>query len=177
MVLWGALLVLVAIAAVTDVLWHRIFNWNTYPGMLLGLSLRGALEGWSATQEGLRGLVVCGGILLLCAAMFPIGGGDAKLIAMMGSFLGMDLGLEAVLWTFILAGVLAVAWLIWQFGVSGIARACGRQVSRIWRARGWTPLTDAERKPLEQPLFLAPAGLLACLVVTWPDWQHWFAQR
>ncbi len=36
--LWTALmLVWTTVAAVTDVLWHKIYNWNTYSGILLAL--------------------------------------------------------------------------------------------------------------------------------------------
>jgi hypothetical protein len=68
-----------------------------------------------------------------------------------------------------------VAWLIWQIGVFRILTATFRQMSRIWNARGWVPLTAEERRPLQQQLFLAPAGLLAAVIVTWPDWQMWLS--
>lgn len=175
MLLWAILLALLAVAAGTDLTSQKIPNWITYPGVLLGLGLRGLLGGWPFAEDGLRGLVVCGGIMLLCFLMFQLGGGDLKLVAMMGAFLGLDRGIEALLWTFILGGVLGVAWLIWQIGVWRILAAVFRQGSRIWRARGWTPLTPEERQPLQQQLFLAPAGLAAALIVTWPDWQSWLA--
>lgn len=173
MLLWTVLLALLAVAAGTDLRWQRIPNWITYPGILLGLGLRQGLGGWPATDDGIRGLVLCGGVMLLCFVMFQLGGGDLKLVAMMGAFLGWERGMEALLWTFILGGVLGVAWLIWQIGVIGVAAGVWRQLSRVWRARGWTPLTDEERRPLQQQLFLAPAGFLAAVIVTWPDWQIW----
>lgn len=175
MLLWAVLLALLAVAAGTDLMWQKIPNWVTYPGCLLGLALRGLLGGWPAAEDGIRGLVLCGGIMLLCFVMFQLGGGDLKLVAMMGAFLGWERGIEALLWTFVLGGVLGVAWLIWQIGVFRILTATFRQMSRIWNARGWVPLTAEERRPLQQQLFLAPAGLLAAVIVTWPDWQMWLS--
>lgn len=139
MLLWAALLALLAVAACTDLKWQKIPNWLTYPGILLGLGLRGWLGGWPAAEDGIRGLVICGGIMLLCFVMFQLGGGDLKLVAMMGAFLGWERGIEALLWTFVLGGVLGVAWLIWQIGVFRILMGTVRQLSRIW----WCPRLDS----------------------------------
>ena len=41
--------------------------------------------------------------------MFKVGGGDVKLIAMLGAFLGPEQGITAMLWTFVWARAPACA--------------------------------------------------------------------
>jgi leader peptidase (prepilin peptidase) / N-methyltransferase len=87
---FGALLVVSAID-----LSHRIIpNVITYPGMVVGLVLSGVtgLPGW---WSSLIGLLVGGGLLWLLAFGYEwlarkegMGGGDIKLLAMIGAFLG-----------------------------------------------------------------------------------------
>ena len=40
------LLVFTAVAAVTDLLWNKIYNWNTYGGIVAGLALSAAGSAW-----------------------------------------------------------------------------------------------------------------------------------
>lgn len=164
LVLLGFLLV----AAWTD--WRRglIYNWTTYPGTLLGLAAQWRESGTAGLEDGLTGLAVCGGVVLFLFLFGGTGGGDVKLLAMMGAALGLRDGLEAMLWTFILGAVLALILLIWQLGAISIVK---KTVGHLWcviRARSWVPLTPDERQPLQRTLFLAPAALLAVIVVRWP---------
>jgi prepilin peptidase CpaA len=68
-------------------------------------------------EEGLKGFGACGLLMLICFVLFNIGGGDVKLVAMMGAFLGLERGLEAMLWTFVVGGAAGLAVLIWRVGM------------------------------------------------------------
>src|SRR5690606_1594695 len=96
------LLILLLIAAVTDVTVNRIYNWNTYPGIAAAFALHGWSSGWEGVRFSLEGFLACGVVMLLCFVVSDIGGGDVKLIAMIGAFLGVQAGIEALLWTFVL---------------------------------------------------------------------------
>ncbi len=100
----AALFVALLVAAATVDLYHRIIpDKITLPGMVLGLALS-----WSMPAKGLAGglvgLFVCGGFLYfsgwLSARLLKrpeaMGGGDIKLAAMIGTFLGWEGGLLAV---------------------------------------------------------------------------------
>src|SRR5262245_31989926 len=117
------LIVLVLTAAATDAARHRIYNWTTYPGIATGLALAalGAIWEWSAPEaaahwrplvgwislsDAIAGLLVCGCLMVLCFVFFPTGGGDVKLLAMVGTLVGLEKGLEILLWTFIFGGCL-----------------------------------------------------------------------
>ncbi len=159
--LWGFL----AAATVTDVRWQRIPNAITYPGILTALVLRGALLGWDGLEDGLKGFAGCGAIMLVCFLVLSVGGGDLKLAAMMGAFLGLYPGFEALLWTLVIGGALGVIMLIWQIGIVKLLQGIVRHLGLMWQARGWVPMSRTERLTLKQPLFLAPSALAAAVIV------------
>ena len=170
------LLGLVLVATATDLLQHKIHNWTTYTGILAALliSVLGELSGVAGEDtwlgcvslaESFAGLVACGLPMLVCYVMFRIGGGDVKLIAMLGALLGPEKGIEAMLWTFVLGGCTAVIVLIWRVGPVRLAGRALRQVLYSLRIRGWSPLTAQQRAKLQTPLFLAPSALAAVAIV------------
>ncbi len=164
--LW-LLLGLLLVASVTDVTRHKVYNWTTYPGMLLGLLLGALEDGRAGFIDSLSGLLVCGFVMLVCLVFFQVGGGDVKLMAMMGSLLGVQKGIEAMLWTFIIGAGMALAYLIWTIGAGQILKKTVEHLRCIGKARHWVPLNRSERAPLKQGLFLAPAGLIAVCIVQW----------
>ncbi|MBN1909447.1 MAG: prepilin peptidase [Pirellulales bacterium] len=181
MLVTALLLALLAIATVTDVRGHRIYNWTTYPGILAGVGLNvlgsvlvetGLVEparlaslGWIGWAPSLVGLALCGFVLLVCFVFLQVGGGDVKLMAMLGAMMGPDQGIEAMLWTFVLGACLALSVLVWRVGPWRLTVRVLRQVLytlRLWR---WSPLTEDERAQLQPPLFLAPCALAAVIIV------------
>ncbi len=167
---------LLSIATVTDLRSHRIYNWTTYPGLFLAFLLRGLDGGAESAQEGVAGAIACGGLMLVCFLLFDLGGGDLKLMTMIGAFLGWQRGLEVLLWTFILGGIGGVAFLIWQQGAWNLAVRAWRHLSNVVRYRGWVPITHADRAPLQQTLFLAPAALIAAGIANVDLMQLWWKQ-
>jgi Flp pilus assembly protein protease CpaA len=165
--MWATLILLTGllIAAWTDARKGLIYNWTTYPGIVLGLAGQWLDGGTEALADGVRGLVVCGGVILFIFLFGGTGGGDVKLIAMLGACLGLYDGLEAMLWTFVLGAITALALLIWQFGAVSILQETWRHLKAVAIARRWLPLTATERAPLKRTLFLAPAAFLAVVLV------------
>ena len=177
MLLTILLLSFVSVATITDLARHKIYNWTTYSGMLAALTLSAA--GWLVFPfpgvngeemlvsflESAVGLLACGFVMLVCFVMFRVGGGDVKLMAMLGAFLGANKGIEAMLWTFVLGACMGLTVLVWRVGP-------GRLIVHVFRHIVWTlklgslsPLTDEERAALQPPLFLAPSALAAVIIV------------
>ncbi len=161
------LLIFVGVAAVTDLQEKTIHNWNTYSGIVAGGLLKGMTEGWAGWIDSWQGFGVCGGMMLVCFLCFDMGGGDLKLIAMMGAFLGLERGVEAMLWTFILASIVATALLVWQIGAVRIVMGTARHLWLMVKTMRPLPLTAAERAPLQRWLYLAPAAFAACVMTVW----------
>lgn len=146
-----------------------IYNWTTYPGILLGLGTNTLAGGREGFEDSLLGLLICGGVVLLIFLFGGTGGGDVKLIAMLGAGLGRYDGIEAMLWTFVLGAIAALALLIWKVGALRLLRQGFGHAWCVVRARNWVPLTPDERKPLQRTLFLAPAALAATGIVRWEE--------
>jgi leader peptidase (prepilin peptidase) / N-methyltransferase len=117
----------------------------TLPGIAVGLALQLYPSPGSGLLDGLLGLLVAGGLFYAIAWLSPkvfgregMGGGDIKLAAMMGAFLGLKLVLVALYVGVLVGGVLAVLGL-----VLGLARlrqqiafgpflALGGVVAALW---------------------------------------------
>ncbi|MEW4530236.1 A24 family peptidase [Maioricimonas sp. JC845] len=159
------MLIPLTIASITDARRHKIYNWTTYPGILAGCAAQTWEHGWPGFEDSVVGFVTCGLIMLLCFVLFNMGGGDVKLIAMMGAGLGLQDGVEAMLWTFTLAFIVGLAMIICQIGFTTFLRKLWEYTGYVIRAGGKVPVRDEDREPLQRWLFLAPAALAAMIVV------------
>ena len=165
---------LLIVATITDIQRQKIYNWTTYPGILLGLALGYFDRGWPGLEDRVLAVALCGGLMLLAFVLLGIGGGDVKLIAMIAAFLGVEQGVMAMLWTFVLAACLAGALLIWRIGAWRIVKKTAGHVKAMLTAKTWVPLTETERQPLERGLYLAPAALAAVCLVWANEVYGWF---
>jgi prepilin peptidase CpaA len=102
------------IAAAFDLQQHRIPNWLTYPAILLGFALRGALLGWTGLLSGLAGFFLAGGVIFLFFLVRAMGAGDVKLMAAIGAFAGLREAGAALLATAICGGVLAIVYALYR---------------------------------------------------------------
>ena len=92
--LWAQYLLLIPLglvlvtAAITDWRHRKIYNWLTYPTVLVGLALHTIAFGWSGLLAGLLTAFV---VLLIGLFILPFGwfgGGDIKLLIAIGATLG-----------------------------------------------------------------------------------------
>lgn len=179
----GLLLLLLSATAYTDLRRRRIYNAITYPGIVLALLLNAAgslaeLMGWSSPEiqkaigwiglgQSLLGLLACGGILLICFVFFSLRGGDVKLMAMIGAFLGLRVGIEVLLWSFVIGAAIAVVLLIWRYGAWELLRGAGMRLGAAMRLRDLSQLASPADSPLKTMLDLAPSALVAFILVHW----------
>ena len=78
MVLYILLFLLVTVATITDVARHKIYNWNVYPGIILGFVANGfrtvavpnSGSVWDGLIFSLEGFLACGLIMLVCFVFF-----------------------------------------------------------------------------------------------------------
>lgn len=107
------ILFVMAVAVYTDLRYRLIYDWLTLPGIAYFLIAHAVLrpEDWLAH---LLGVVVLGGLSLGVAVISngQLGGGDIKLLAVVGAALGWQAGLFAMVLAYLLAGVIMLpVWL------------------------------------------------------------------
>ncbi len=166
------LFALLIVATATDLVKHKIYNWTTYWGIVVAMSLAATStftdEGVFSTvglRQSLFGLVLCGGIMLACFVCFQIGGGDVKLIAMIGAFLGPEFGVQVLLWTFVLGALSAIVILALKLGVINLATRVIQQTLSKLGLGHWQTLSTEEKKQLQLNLYLGPCALAAMTIV------------
>lgn len=82
------LALVVAVAVCFDLKERRIPNWLTGPGMVLGILIGWFADGPEGALGALGGAAVGVGVLFIPFAFGWIGGGDLKLLAVVGSLMG-----------------------------------------------------------------------------------------
>jgi prepilin peptidase CpaA len=130
LLLHGAAVLVAAVGAYTDWRTGHIPNWITFPAIALGPLIHlvgyGVHDGLDlGLLPSLVGIVICG---LVPYVIFKIrvkgadgeeqgaamGGGDVKLLAAVGGFLGPFLGIAAEFYAFLFGALFALARLAWQ---------------------------------------------------------------
>ena len=107
--------VLVALAgAVTDVRSARIPNKLTYAALLVALSLRSTLLGLSGLKSGALGMLIAGGLFLVLFVLGAMGGGDMKLMAAVGAWVGSTQVATLILAAAIAGGILALGRILFR---------------------------------------------------------------
>jgi prepilin peptidase CpaA len=112
LILQVILILIVGVAAVSDIRYRRIPNWLILAGLILGIGVNVFLFEWAGLSESLKGL----GIAFL--AYFPLyllrgmGAGDVKLMAVVGCVVGWKNWLGILFLTAILGGLAALALLL-----------------------------------------------------------------
>ena len=108
--LWVAapVIVLVTVAARADVRTRTIPNRLTFPALLLGLAVHGALGGADGLKSSLVGMAVAGGVLFPGWLFRWMGAGDVKLMAAVGAWLAWPQGLIGVLASLVMGGVISL---------------------------------------------------------------------
>jgi prepilin peptidase CpaA len=106
----------VLVAAVTDVWKFKVHNVLTLPLLLSGLLYHAWIDGLPGLGVSALGAVFGFLVLFLFYLLGGIGGGDVKLMAAVGAWLGLPLTIYVFLISSLAAGVYAV-WLIITHGL------------------------------------------------------------
>ena len=152
----------VTAAAAFDVRARRVPNRLNLALLLVGLGARAVVGGPSGLADGALGAVLGLGLLLLPFSARWIGGGDVKLVAAMGAWLGP----AGVLWATLLG--LAGGGLV---SLALLARAGGSVRAEVATNLRYSLLAlDVPRAPRRRAGLLVPLALplaLAGLAVLW----------
>lgn len=123
-ILAGAVLLSV-VAGWTDLRSRRIPNWLTVPGLLVGLAANSVLSGWGGLKASLLGAAVGLALLLPFVLLRSLGAGDWKLAGSLGAFAGPGILMDLLLGSVFVAGMMAVALVIYKGRVRQTIRNIG----------------------------------------------------
>jgi prepilin peptidase CpaA len=112
-ILVGAVLLSV-VAGWTDLRSRRIPNWLTVSGLVIGIAANTALGGWGGLKTSLLGAAVGLALLLPFVLLRSLGAGDWKLAGALGAFAGPGILVDLLLGSVFVAGVMAVALVIYK---------------------------------------------------------------
>lgn len=118
--------ILVGLAAIWDVAQRRIPNPLILVGLVLGAGFGAQAGGFAGLGSSVVGMAVGLAVLIAPFAARLLGGGDVKLVMVVGAFLGWRGVLHVILIGAIAHGAVAVLWLLGR----GLARQLGRPVAK-----------------------------------------------
>jgi prepilin peptidase CpaA len=111
---WVPALLVAVCAGVLDWRFRRIPNWLTLSGLVAGVAVNTALYRWPGLKAALLGALLGLGLLLPFVLIRSLGAGDWKLAGALGACLGPWQLLSVLMGTILVAGVMALAMIIWK---------------------------------------------------------------
>ena len=134
----AVLFVLLAIAAVTDYRFFKIPNWLTGGGLVFALVYTTVVppEYGASWTWGPAGMLVGFFATIPLYLLRTLGAGDVKLMAMVGSFVGLNGIMYSMLFSCITAGIAAIGFA----SANGVLFRMLSNVRGILRGMGWAAL-------------------------------------
>jgi prepilin peptidase CpaA len=153
--------VLASIAAWTDLRSRRIPNWLTVPAAIIGLAASTILGGWSGLRASLLGIALGLVLLLPFVLLRSLGAGDWKLAGALGAFVGHEKLIDLLLGSVLIAGVMALALVIYKRRLGQTVRNIGHIFVSLITFR-----LPGDRVSLDNPQSLKiPYGVALALTV------------
>jgi prepilin peptidase CpaA len=154
-------------ACVTDLGSRRIPNWLTFGSAALALAVHAALDGWVGARHAGIGWIVGTALFMPMFLLRGMGGGDVKLLAAFGAWLGGQEVLWLAAYASIVGGFLSIALAIQH----GYLRALCRNLSnlfRFWWLAGPRPMPSLTLEQGTGPrLAFAVPMFVGALVTLW----------
>lgn len=158
------------LAAGFDAATGRIPNPLTYTAVLLGLSINSLAMllkaiaprladhwlGSAGPTQALVGLLVFGGVGLVCKLLSGMGGGDMKLLAAVGALLGLSRGSDVLGCALVVAVIYSILNLLIAGRLNATVRAWAVHALNLLFLRDSTPTLGPSRRtiPLAVPVLL-----------------------
>ena len=111
---WIPAALLAMCAGILDWRYRRIPNWLTMSGLAAGVAVNMILYHWPGLKAALMGTLLGLGLLLPFVLVRSLGAGDWKLAGALGACLGPRQLLSVLMGTILVAGVMALAVVIWK---------------------------------------------------------------
>ena len=147
-------------ALLIDIKQQRIPNWLCLLVTILGVSSNSLLPSGLGLYHSLLGLLLglCNMLVIYCIT--SMGAGDVKLMAAIGSVVGIKAIVIIFYYTFLIAGLLAVFFLIFSSDLKELLERYGRFFTGLLKGR-WQYQKPAQGSIAAVQLPMAPAMALA----------------
>jgi prepilin peptidase CpaA len=162
----------VVACCVVDVRTRRIPNAISGPAVVAGVILNTISYGLPGLGWSLAGVGIMVAILLAPFALGGLGGGDVKMMAAVGAFLGPRLALYGLLVGMVLGGIVMVIHLVRIGRLTEKVASLRTMVVNAALLRSVDPLRMAANDPVVVSLpYSVPLGLGAAIVVAASLWR------
>jgi prepilin peptidase CpaA len=163
-----ALIVSVA-ACITDLRSRRIPNVLTFGSAAAAVIFHGVADGTHGLLYALFGWVVGVAVLFVPFALGGMGGGDIKLLAALGAWLGPTAALWLSLYTGVAGAVMAIVVAV-SYGYLGQALKNIRLLLTHWRVMGIGPVDEITLASSKGPKLAYAVPILSGTILT--IWLH-----
>jgi prepilin peptidase CpaA len=171
----GVVILAVLVTAATDLWKYKVHNLVTLPLLGAGLIYHGVVEGPPGLLNSVLGLLFGFGALIVLYVLGGMGGGDVKLFAAVGAWLGMPITFYVLLASSLAAGVYALCVILLYRRTDAWAnlrilwlrfRTIGRYLAADDRVEG--AVSEADRRGRIIPFAVMVAiGTLVTFVLIW----------
>jgi prepilin peptidase CpaA len=153
-------------ASATDLWKFKVYNVLTIPMLLSGLVVSTLLGGWDGLASSLMGAGLGFGLLVVFFAVGGVGAGDVKLLTAVGAWLGPYLTYQVFVASALFQGIYAMALLISQYGLLGLAIELIAARDRLLSPGSWrlpsSTIKDVVPTP-DRRKRLVPFAAMTCL--------------
>jgi len=143
------LIIVLLIAAISDIRSKKIPNWLTYPAMMVATIYHTTAKGIGGFLFSIEGVAVGIAVLTVIYLLGGTGAGDVKLMGAMGALLGPKGVFVAFLFTSIVGGVYAIVLLITHGSLGETARRYWAILKSFILTKNfvYVPPSEREKKP------------------------------
>jgi len=106
------LIILMSLALISDIKTYKIKNKIVYPFTLIGLMTNLYSNGLEGLLFSLKGMIIPVLLLIIFFALRMLGAGDIKLFSAIGAIMGLGFVLQAIIYSFLTGGVIALLIII-----------------------------------------------------------------
>jgi prepilin peptidase CpaA len=128
----GLAFALAVVAGYSDWRTRRIPNWLTVTGLIVGIVANAALDGRTGLKASLLGAALGLGLLLPFVLLRSLGAGDWKLAGALGACVGPAVLANLLVGSIFVAGIMAVALVIYKRRGMETLRNIGRMLGSIF---------------------------------------------
>jgi prepilin peptidase CpaA len=109
---WWPTVLVMMVAALTDIRSQRIPNWLVFPFLLAGFVVSTVVDGWGGLTRSMLGVLIAVTLMGLLYVLGGMGMGDVKLCAGVGAWVGPHQLWFALAFMGLAGGLMAFGWAI-----------------------------------------------------------------